>query len=130
MCSSPKPAISLNPPGLLPLIGGKANQPSHSAISESNANVERLEQQRLKLFQDQEPSYENEISIQNLRYPNHLLQFKQSIKNLNFGQMLKVSSPSSILIEDLAAASRILNLPIQILRYRRLHFLYVSRADN
>jgi hypothetical protein len=129
MCISPKVAIKLNPPAPLK-VRGALDQAFQSILRNSNDNVERLEQQRLQGFLDQQPVFDDAIGIEQLRYPYHLLQFKQALKTLSSDQTLKISSRSSVLIDDLATACRILKLPVKALRFRKQYFLYVSHVKK
>ena len=127
MCISPKVAIKLNSPTQLK-VRGASDLGFQSILRKSNDNVERLQLRRLQKFLDQQPAFDEVMEIGQLRYPHHLLQFKQVFQRLSPEQTLKVSSRSTILIDDLAAACRILKLPVTTSRFRKESFLYVTQV--
>lgn len=129
MCSTAKGSITLKAPTLLPVGLSLDQQRLQANMRSSNENVERLQQQRLQEFENKQPEFHDELGLEHIRYPSHLVQFKQALKQLIPNQTLKIISSSSALIEDLAASCRILKLPAQALRYRRQHYLYVTRTD-
>ena len=129
MCISPKLAINLKPPAHLK-VRGTSDHEFQLILRNSNDQVERLGQQRLQVFLDQQPAFEKAIEIQQLRYPYHLLEFKLAQKSLLPGLKLKVISQSSILIDDLAAACRILKIPTKTLRFRKQFFIYVTQTSG
>ena len=98
-------------------------------LRKSNENVERLQQQRLEAFLAKQPDFEQEVELEQMRYPYHIIRFKEALKHLDSNQTLKISSKSLALIEDLAACSRILGFPEQYLRHRGRNYLYVTRLN-
>ncbi len=127
MCSSPKPSITLHRPS--PLAAATLlDADFHQNFRTSNDNVERLQQQRLRAFELQQPEFHQTIEIEQLRSPGHILQMKQALASLALHQRLKISSHSATVIQDLEACARILQLHCQRLAFRRRHFLYVSET--
>jgi len=127
MCSTPKSGLSLKAPTPLAIGLSLSDKYFHSTFKQSNENVERLQQQRMQEFHAKEPEFQQQIEIDQIRCPSHLIQFKQALKTLATNQTLKVCSSSSALIKDLAASGRILHCKVKTLRFRRQFFLYVSR---
>ncbi|MCK5664406.1 MAG: hypothetical protein KAI17_13035 [Thiotrichaceae bacterium] len=128
MCSTPKSSPSLKAPTPLSIGLSLSDKYFHSTFRQSNENVERLQQQRLQEFNTKEPEFQQQIEIDQIRCPSHLIQFKQALKTLASHQTLKVCSHSSALIKDLAASGRILHCSVKTLRFRRQHFLYASKS--
>ena len=128
MCSSPKSGLTLKAPTPLSIGLSQSDKFFHSTFKQSNENVERLQQQRMQEFTAKEPEFQQQIEIDKIRCPSHLIQFNYALKTLANHQALKVSSYSASLIKDLAASGRILSLSVKTLRFRRQHFLYVSRT--
>jgi len=98
-----------------------------SILRSSNENVERLRLKRLQAFQNDEPEHQLETEINQLRFSEHLFELKAGLAQLSAGATLKISSLSKILISELAAACRVMHLPIETRQYRKFHFLYVTR---
>ncbi len=126
MCISPKVNLSVKQPARLK-VSSTTDPQYQSILNNSNDNVERLQVQRLQAFIDREPEFDKTFAIEQFGYPTHLLEFKQALAQLTGDQTLKVNSQSAILIDDLAASCRILNLPVEILQFRRNHYLYASQ---
>lgn len=127
MCISPKINLSVKQPARLKV--SSVIDPQYQLIlNNSNDNVERLQAQRQQAFLDQEPEFDTTIAIEQFGYPRHLLEFKRALAQLAGNQTLKVSSRSVILIDDLAASCRVLNLPVKTRQFRRFHYLYATPA--
>jgi len=126
MCSTPKGGLSIRKPSLLAADISFDSENFHASFRESNENVERLQQQRVRAFEAQEPAFHQQIEIGQIRCPSHILQLAQALKQLPNHHTLKVSSHSAALISDLAASARVLQYHTQALKFRRQHFLYVS----
>ena len=125
MCISPKVNLSVKQPARLKVLS--VVDPQYQFIlNNSNDNVERLHAQRQQEFLDREPVFDKTITIEQFGYPTHLLEFKKALAQLAGGQTLKVSSQSAILIDDLAASCRALNLPVETRQFRRFHYLYAG----
>ena len=129
MCSSAKVSTFLKAPSPIPVGANASNASLPLSLKASSDNVDRLAAQRLNTFLSREPEYQQQIAIDKIRYPSHLIQFRQAINRLAAKQTLKISSGSRALIEDLASSSRILHYPALTLQFRRQHFLYVTKAD-
>ncbi len=102
MCSTPKSVIAIKAPSPVPL-SDLNNINFRASFRQSNENVERLHQQRIREFESKEPVYQHQIEVDHVRCPSHLIQFKRSLKKLEDNQTLKISSRSIALINDLAA---------------------------
>lgn len=127
MCISPKVNLSVKQPARLKVLS--VVDPQYQFIlNNSNDNVERLHAQRQQEFLDREPVFDKTITIEQFGYPTHLLEFKKALAQLAGDQTLKVSSQSAILIDDLAASCRALNLPVETRQFRRFHYLYARRT--
>ncbi len=126
MCSTPKGGVALRPP--TPIRAGidLGNDNFHATFRDSNENVERLRLQRLREFESKEPEFQQQISIDKIRCPMHILQMNQALKHLPPQQTLKISSHSKALVDDLAASARVMQRKVRILVFRQQHFLYVS----
>jgi len=127
MCSTPKSGLALKAPSPLPIGLGLNDKEFHLTFRQSNDNVERLQQQRIRAFEAKEPEFQQKIEIDRVRCPSHLIQFNHALKKLAANQTLKVCSYSPSLINDLAASGRILQLSVKTLRFRRQYFLYASK---
>jgi TusA-related sulfurtransferase len=126
MCSSPKASIDLKRPSLIAV--DTTDQSNYRAnLRRSIQNVERLQQQRQAELEHKEPEYHNEVEIDQLRCPFHLLQFKQALKSTAAGKTLKVTTPSRAIINDLQSACHLMGLICQTRSFRRLNFLYASQ---
>lgn len=128
MCSSPKSGLALKAPVPLSIGLSLNDKHFHSTFRQSNENVERLQQQRMQAFNAKEPAFQYQVDVEHVRCPSHLIQFKHALKKLSANQTLKVSSHSAVLINDLAASGRILQLTVKTLQFRRQHFLYVTKT--
>ena len=128
MCSSAKVSLTLKAPRPVPIESTAGSGSLSLSLKASSDNVDRLTTQRLNKFAAQEPEYQQHITIDKIRCPSHLIQFRQTLKKLSSQQTLKISSESKALIEDLASSSRILHYPAITLQFRRQHFLYVTKA--
>lgn len=126
MCISPKVNIVLKKPGKLK-VSGADDLAFQSILKDSNDNVERLRQQRLQAFLDQEPEYHADMEIDQLHFSEHLFEFKFGLDQLAYNETLKVSSQSKLLIVELAAACRVMKLPAAVRQFRKRHFLYATR---
>jgi TusA-related sulfurtransferase len=126
VCSSPKASISLNRPRLIAVESSDESN-YRANLRSSIQNVERLQQQRLAEFEHKEPEFQYEITIDQLRCPLHLLQFKQALKSTAAGQTMKVATPSKAIINDLQSACDILGITCQTLSFRKLNFLYATQ---
>lgn len=127
MCSSPKAGLTIKAPASLDIALKLNDKNFHTNFRQSNENVARLEQQRMREFESNEPPFQQHIEVHQLRYPFHILQLKESLKQLADPQTLKISSLSKTLIKDLSATARILGYQTQTLRFRRQYFLYTSK---
>jgi len=125
MCISPKVNIKLNSPAPLKVYGS-ADKAFQSILKNSNDRVERLQQERLQAFLDDEPEFHAEMEIDHLRFSEHLYEFKFGLEHLAEKQTLKVSSKSKLVIKELAATCRILKLPVEARQFRKKHFLYAT----
>ncbi len=126
MCSTPKGGVALRPPAFVKAGISLDNDNFHATFRDSNENVERLRQQRLREFESKEPEFHQQISIDKIRCPAHILHMNQALKQLPQQQTLKISSHSRVLIHDLAASARVMKRKVKILDYRQQHFLYVT----
>ena len=126
MCISPKVYIKLNTPAPLKVYGA-ADKAFQSILKNSNDNVERLQQQRLQNFLDDEPEFHADMEIDHLCFSKHLFEFKFGLEHLAEKQTLKVSSKSKLVIKELAATCRVLKLPVEARQFRKKHFLYATR---
>ena len=128
MCCTPKGGLTLRQPSLVSEGDAQENEEFHATFRASNENVERLQQQRIRAFQAQEPEFQQQLEIDRIRCPAHVLQLTRTLKQLPHHHTLKVISQSASLIQDLAASARILQYQTQILKFRSQHFLYVIPA--
>ncbi len=124
MCSTPKGGLVIRQPSPVSEDFAQDND-FHATFRASNENVERLQQQRIRTFEAQEPEYQQTLEIDRIRCPAHILQLTRTLKQLPHHHTLKVISHSASLIHDLAASARILQYQAQILTFRSQHFLYV-----
>lgn len=126
MCISPKVNIKLNTP--VPLkVYGASDKAFQLILKNSNDQVERLQQQRLQAFLDDEPEFHADMEIDHLRFSEHLFEFKFGLEHLAEKQTLKVSSKSQLVTKELAATCRVLKLPVEARQFRKKHFLYATR---
>ncbi len=126
MCISPKVNIVLKKPGKL-RVSATNDLAFQSILRNSNNNVERLQQQRLQAFLDKEPEYHAEMEISQLRFSEHLFEFKFGLEHFDEKHTIKISSQSKLVIKELAAACRVLKLPVEMRQFRKNHFLYTTR---
>jgi TusA-related sulfurtransferase len=127
MCSSPKASISLKLPSLIP-VNSFDQSNYRENLRSSIRNVERLQQQRQAEFEHKEPEYHQQVKIDQLRCPLHLLQFKQALKLTSTKQTLKITSSSKVIINDLKSACQVMGLTCQTRSFRKLRFLYVNQV--
>jgi TusA-related sulfurtransferase len=130
MCSTPKGGLVIRQPTPVKEDFAQDDNNFHATFRASNENVERLQQQRIRAFEAQEPEYQQTLEIDRIRCPAHILQLTQTLKQLPHHHTLKVISHSASLIHDLAASARILHYPTQTLKFRSQHFLYVKPATG
>lgn len=126
MCSTPKGGMVARPPSLIAEGNAGADKDFHASFRHSNENVERLQQQRLQAFAAQEPEYQQQMEIEKIRCPAHLIELNRALSRLPREQTLKVYSRSASLISDLAASARIQHYQTTTLKFRQQHFLYIS----
>ena len=126
MCISPKVNIVLKRPGKLK-VSATSDREFQSILRSSNDNVERLQQQRLQALLDKEPEFHADMEINQLRFSEHLFEFKSGVDHLAENETLKVSSKSKIVIKELTAACRVLKMPVETHQFRKHHFLYATR---
>ena len=129
MCISPKTSLSIKQPAKLKVFGVD-DQQYQSILKDSNDNVERLQLERLKAFLDKEPEFHVDMEINHLGYSEHLFEFKLGLKQLSANETRKISSTSKILIDELAAACLVMELPVETRQFRRLYFVYASQQAS
>jgi len=130
MCSTPGGGLVARPPSLIAEGNVGADEDFHASFRHNNENVERLQRQRLQAFSAQEPEYQQQIEIEKIRCPAHLIELNRALSQLPRKQTLKVSSRSASLISDLAASARIQHYQTKSLKLRQQHFLYISPDFN
>jgi len=128
MCMSPKIVI-LRPPKPLSVRSASEEALYFAVLRKSNQSVEALRVQREQEFLRNEPEHAMVLQLEQVRCPLHLHRFKQSLKQLLPGQILKLQSKSKVLVKDLEAACRIMGIETKMLRYGRQYFLYTTKAS-
>ncbi len=128
MCMSPKIVI-LRPPKPLSVRSASEEARYFEVLRKSNQRVEALRVQREQEFLRNEPEHAMFLQLEQVRCPLHLHRFKQSLEQLSPGQILKLQSKSKVLVKDLEAACRIMDIETKMLRYGRQYFLYATKAS-
>ena len=128
MCMSPKIVI-LRPPKPLSVRSASEEALYFAVLRKSNQSVEALRVQREQEFLRNEPEHAMVLQLEQVRCPLHLHRFKQSLKQLLPGQILKLQSKSKVLVKDIEAACRIMGIETKMLRYGRQYFLYTTKAS-